>query len=184
MKPPRARLAFWENKIPHWGVCYRPDGCTPEKSAAQGEVAEEETRPAPPSKGKMKERECWRKREGGWERGREELMPTAQQRPPPPPRAQRSTGKGAKVKGTSGGGGDGGWLGGRGFKFKATVSVCVFNSRATPSQRSHAPTSLFPPSALRVEVGPRPPSQSVLMVKKRSVIQPDLSKVASPHYIL
>lgn len=172
MKPPRVRLAFWENKIPHWGVYYRPDGCTPEKSATQGEVAEEEIRPAPPSKGKMKERECWRKREGGWERGREELKPTAQQRPPPPARAQRSTGKGAKVKGTSGVAG--GWGGGRGFKFKASVSVCVFNSRATPSQcsrfhleqrpRPHVSISSFRVKARRVEGGGWTTSRLVLMV--------------------
>lgn len=53
MKPPQVRLAFWENKIPHWGVCHRPDGCTP-KTATQGEVAEEEEEAWPP--GKMEER--------------------------------------------------------------------------------------------------------------------------------
>lgn len=95
-------------------------------------------------------------------------MPTAQQRPPPPPRAERSTGKGAKVKGTPGVAGKVGVAGGRGFKFKATVSVCIFNSRATPSQhlhfhleqrpRPHVSISSFYIKARRVEVGPRSPS--------------------------
>lgn len=61
MKPPRVRLTFWENKIPHWGVCHRPDGCTPQKkSTTQGEVDEEEEEAWPPGGvegvGEMEER--------------------------------------------------------------------------------------------------------------------------------
>lgn len=120
MKPPRVRLAFWENKIPHWGVCYRPDGCTPENQPHRGKWLEKKKRAWPPAK--MEER-VLKEEGGGCEReGREELMPTAQQRPPPPPRAERSTGKELRSRGP------------RGVQVQGDCQCLHFNSRTTPSE--------------------------------------------------
>lgn len=69
IKTPWVRLALWENKISHWGVHLRPDGCILKKKklshtgievAAEEEEEKEEEKDIPPTpmhtlRGKMEE---------------------------------------------------------------------------------------------------------------------------------
>lgn len=101
---PRGRLAFWENKIPHWGVCLRPDGCTRKIGHTGG--SEEEAR----SRGEAEEEGL----RGGALRVKADSSTKA-----PPPRAGRGTGKERRSRGPGG------------FKFKATVRVCSTTTSPT-----------------------------------------------------
>lgn len=138
MKPPWVRLAFWENKIPLWGVCYRPDGCTPKISHTGGSRAEEEEAWPP---GKVEER-VWKEEGEVVREGREELMPTAQQRLPPSQRPEKSTGKELRSRGP------------QGVQVQGDCQCLHFNSRATPSeylyfhlqQQPHPHISIYSPT--------------------------------------
>lgn len=136
MKPPQVPLAFWENKIPHWGVCLRPDGCTPKISHTGGSGCSRRRGLAPREDGG----ESVARGGEGCERGVRRVNADSLTKATTAAEGREEHGKRAKVKGTSGG-----------FKFKATVSVCILTAAPHPpttytsiyNNNNCAPTSLF-----------------------------------------
>ena len=142
MKPPRVRLAFWEKQNSPLGRLLQTRWVYPEKISHTGGSGWRRRR-------RRRRRRRGRRGGGGsapgedggegvegreGEAGREELMPTAQQRPPPPPRAERSTGKERRSRGP------------QGVQVQGDCQCLHFNSRATPSERFHLhPTTATPP---------------------------------------
>lgn len=103
----------------------------PQKSATQGEVAEEEEEEAWPP-GKMEER-VWKEEGEVVGEGARKVNADSSTKAATAAEGREEHGKRAKVKGTSGG-----------FKFKATVSVCILTAVPHPPSAYTSTTSAPP----------------------------------------
>lgn len=127
-----------KQKFPHWGVCHRPDGCTPENQPHRGMWLKRKKRLGP--WGKMEER-VLEKEEEVVREGLQRVNADSSTKAATAAEGREEHGKRVKVKGTSGG-----------FKFKATVSVCILTTAPHPlstytsiCNNNCTPTSLLTP---------------------------------------